>query len=100
MTFEHLAGRPRRRCGPVSLAVLAGEEPIPPRLAYSVGRRVGSAVVRNRVRRRLRAAVHSHRSDLRPGSAYLFGAGPAAAEATFAELDAAVGELLRTAAGR
>jgi ribonuclease P protein component len=76
------------------LAWLPGEEDIPPRVAYAVGRKVGGAVTRNRVRRRLRASVARYRSHLRPGAAYLFGAGREAATAPFAELEVAVGELL------
>ncbi|MDQ3943735.1 MAG: ribonuclease P protein component [Actinomycetota bacterium] len=89
-----MAAAPRRRRGPVSLACLPGEEHIPPRVAYAVSRKVGGAVTRNRVRRRLRASVARHRSNLRPGAAYLFGAGREAATVPFAELEAAVGELL------
>lgn len=99
-TFDLLAAAPRRRRGPVSLAVLVpgpGGFAQPPRVAYAVGKRVGPAVTRNRVRRRLRASVARHRSSLRPGTAYLLGAGPAAATAPFAELDSAVGALLTTA---
>lgn len=98
-TFELLATTPRRRRGPVSLAVVPVGPSDPPRVAYAVGRRVGSAVVRNRVRRRLRASIARHRSTLRPGAAYLVGAAPAAATVPFAELDSAVGTLL-SAAGR
>ena len=43
----------------------------PPRVAYATGRAVGAAVVRNRVRRRLRAAVRDQAPLLRPGRAYL-----------------------------
>lgn len=74
--------------------MVAGPDPTPPRVAYAVGKRVGGAVVRNRVRRRLRAAVARHRSELQPGAAYLVAAGPAAATASFAELDTAVAKLL------
>jgi ribonuclease P protein component len=46
----------------------------PPRagaaVAYAIGRRIGSAVVRNRLRRRLRALVADH-EGLRPDAAYL-----------------------------
>jgi ribonuclease P protein component len=99
-TFAALATAPRRRKGPVSLAWLPGDidSPgqggIPPRVAYAVGRKVGGAVTRNRVRRRLRASVAGSRSQLRPGAAYLFGAGREAATMSFADLDAAVAELL------
>lgn len=98
-TFEALAGARRRRRGPISMAFLPGDPAVPPRVAYAVGKRVGPAVVRNRVRRRMRAAALAHRGALRPGGVYLFGAAPAAAAAPFAEIDAAVGELL-AAAGR
>jgi ribonuclease P protein component len=81
------------------MTFLPGDPSIPPRVAYAIGKRVGPAVVRNRVRRRLRAAALAHRDELRPGGAYLFGAAPAAASAPFAEIDAAMGRLL-TGTGR
>ena len=79
------------------MTFLPGDPSVPPRVAYAVGKRVGPAVVRNRVRRRLRAAARAHREHLHPGGAYLFGAGPAAASAPWAEIEAAVGELLGVA---
>lgn len=54
-------------------------------MAYAIGKPVGPAVVRNRVRRRLRAAVNAHAGALPPGY-YLIGARPAAAERSFEEL--------------
>lgn len=81
------------------MTYLAGDPSIPPRVAYAVGKRVGPAVVRNRVRRRLREATRAHRAELRPGGTYLFGAAPAAASAPFAEIDAAVGDLLAATEG-
>jgi ribonuclease P protein component len=53
------------------------------RLAFAVGRPVGTAVVRNRVRRRLRAAFAE--LDPAPGT-YLLSAAPAAAHRSYAEL--------------
>ncbi len=67
----------------------------PPRVAYAVGRRVGSAVVRNRVRRRLRAATRVHADTLVPGRAYLVSAASAAAASTYAELSASLHDALR-----
>jgi ribonuclease P protein component len=55
-------------------------------VAFAVPRAVGGAVDRNRLRRRLRAALHDLEPELVPGGAYLFGAGPAAMSATPAEL--------------
>ena len=59
----------------------------PPRVGFSVGRAVGPAVVRNRLRRRLRALSTSAARDgrLPPGS-YLLGANTTAAELTFDRL--------------
>jgi ribonuclease P protein component len=93
-TFDALATGRRRRRGPISMTFLPGDPSLPPRVAYAIGKRVGPAAVRNRVRRRLRAAASAHRAELRPGGAYLFGAAPAAATAPYAEIDAAMSELL------
>jgi len=46
----------------------------PPRVAYAIGRRFGTAVERNRARRRLRAAVALDEALLLPGCAYLLAA--------------------------
>ena len=75
------------------------------RVAYSVGRKVGSAVVRNKVRRRLRAAVRD--LDVSTGGlatgAYLVIVRPEAARCTYAELHRdlglAVSAVTSTAAG-
>jgi ribonuclease P protein component len=98
-TFDALTTRRRTRRGAVSLAVFDVGDGAPPRVAYSVGKRVGPSVTRNRVRRRLRAAVAGHRAQLKPGRAYLLGASPTAAAASYAELAAAVGELLGASPG-
>lgn len=68
----------------------ADRPPCPPRVGYAVGRRVGGAVVRNRVRRRLRAGVHVHRAILVDGATYLVSAQPEAARAESAELHEAL----------
>jgi ribonuclease P protein component len=67
----------------------------PPRVAYSVGRKVGGAVVRNRVRRRLRAATRVHADELVSGRAYLVSASGGAASSSYAELSASLEETLR-----
>ena len=76
------------------MTVVPGDPTLPPRVAYAVGRRVGPAVIRNRVRRRLRAAARAHRAELRPGGTYLFGAAPGASTVSFADIDAAMVQLL------
>ena len=48
---------------------------VPPRVGFAVGRTVGGAVVRNRIRRRLRAAFRElQRAGALPSGAYLVGA--------------------------
>jgi ribonuclease P protein component len=64
----------------------------PPQVAFAIGRAVGPAVSRNRVRRRLRAVLAN--SDVPPGL-YLVGARTPVCEHTFAELERSVAELLR-----
>ncbi len=65
-------------------------------MAYVIGRRVGTAVTRNRLRRRLRALVAERASDLAPG-AYVVRAGPEAAALDFDELGMAMGRALERA---
>ncbi len=59
-------------------------------MAFAVGRAVGPAVVRNRLRRRLRSLLAA--AELPPGR-YLVGARPAAAARTWVELSSDVGAL-------
>lgn len=83
-TFRRLARVSARRCGPLSARFVADGSPTP-RVAYAIGRKVGSAPVRNRLRRRLRAALRERAGALRPGS-YLIGAGRAAVTLSPSEL--------------
>jgi ribonuclease P protein component len=70
-TFAALRDGRRGHAGPVRVTWLPDPgATTPPRIAFSVGRRVGAAVARNRVRRQLRAAVAHLAPDLAPG-AYL-----------------------------
>jgi ribonuclease P protein component len=88
LAFRH-ADR-QGRCGPVRVVHLPSADG-PVRVAYAVGRRIGGAVVRNRVRRRLRAVVTACAADgiLRPG-AYLVVAAPGIERLDHGELVATV----------
>jgi ribonuclease P protein component len=71
------------------------EQPsVPARAGFVVSKAVGNAVVRNRVKRRLRALVRERLADLPGGSTLVVRALPAAAEASYprlgADLDAAI----------
>ena len=93
-TFTRLRIDGRRvRRGPITVTFVDGPPDQPPRVAFAVGRRVGGAVVRNRLRRRLRAIVTDAAPILRPG-AYLISAAPAAADMTFGELRNTVSDAL------
>ena len=92
-TFAALAQARSRRAGPVRVRSVP-HRPGPPAVAYAVGRRAGNAVARNRVRRRLRAAVHDHADLLAPDTAYLVGADPAALTMSFAALSESVARAL------
>jgi len=60
------------------------------RVGITVSSRVGNAVVRNRVRRRLKEAVRARLERLSPGFDVLLVARPASARAAWAELGAAL----------
>ena len=65
------------------------------RYGFSISKRVGGAVVRNRVKRRLREILRS--APLRPGWDIVFIARPAAATADYVRLRRAVETLLSRA---
>lgn len=77
----------RRRVGPLTVTVLPVEvsSGVSPRtaVAFAIGTPVGTAAVRNRLRRRLRAAI----ADIDPGAGtYLISVGPAAADLSYQDL--------------
>ena len=64
------------------------------RVGFSVSKKVGVAVVRNRTKRRLRESVRPLLTQMKSGL-YVFVARPAAAECSFQELESKVKYLLR-----
>jgi ribonuclease P protein component len=96
-TFRDLARAPSRRNGALRARLLPGDPGQPPSVAYAVPRAVGGAVERNRLRRRLRAAVRDLEAELVPGGRYLLSAGPAAMTTTPAELRDTLRAVLRAA---
>jgi ribonuclease P protein component len=63
---------------------------LPPRVGFVVSKAVGNAVVRNRTKRRLRASVATKLSGIPVGLDLVVRANPAAARATYDELDSAL----------
>ena len=97
-TFEALRRSPHRaRRGPVTVSYV-GTGDGPARVAYAVGRRVGGAVVRNQVRRRLRAIVAELEATV-PG-AYLLAVGPDSAAVRYPDLKQQVTDAMAAASRR
>ena len=67
---------------------------LPPRVGFVVSKAVGNAVVRNRTKRRLRAAMAAELAGIPAGLDVVVRAQPAAAKATSLELEAALKPLL------
>jgi ribonuclease P protein component len=94
--FDRFRTEGRRfRHGVLWCTWIADVDARPPRVAYAIGRVVGGAVVRNRLRRQLRHAVaaEARRGGL-PAGWYLVGATPAAIAIDGDELRASIGVLL------
>jgi ribonuclease P protein component len=91
--------RARGACGPVRAAFAPVDEATPgvfPQVGYAIGRRCGSAVVRNRLRRRARAVVREAAPSL-PRGAFLVRLEPAASSLSAAQLRHDLSEALRRA---
>ncbi len=70
-----------------------------PEVAFAISRRVGNAVVRNRLRRRLRAIVSEQAASL-PIGAYVISTGPGGPLLEFDELRVAMSQALEKATRR
>ena len=101
-TFRELRRRGRRaRRGAVAVTWLAPEPsapPTPPRVAFATGKAVGGSVRRNRVRRRIRAALWELQAQGRlPRGSYLLAGGVEVARMPWPDVVAAVGEAVDAA---
>jgi len=83
-------GRPH----PLAILLTVANDLEVSRFAFVASRRVGNAVKRNRARRLLREVVRLHLSQIEPGWDCMFIARQATAQATYAEVESAVLQLL------
>lgn len=93
----------RARRGPLTvtwLAPAADDRATPPRVAFAIGRSVGGAVVRNRIRRRLRSAMGElQRQGGLPEGSYLLSGDARLATLPWSELVALTADLVTSATG-
>ena len=66
-------------------------------VGYAIGRNVGGAVLRNRIRRQLRSLLEAKSSQM-PAGWYLVGVQPRVAAMTWTDLGVTVDQLLATVA--
>jgi ribonuclease P protein component len=97
VAFRAIQTDSRSRSHPLLLLRYRGNGLEQTRFGISTGRRLGSAVVRNRQRRRLRSILRALVPSVRPGWDVLFVLRPGGANATQAELEPAVVGLMRAA---
>jgi ribonuclease P protein component len=95
--FQRVRSLARAWRHPLVVLDVAPNEVARTRVGITVSRAVGNAVVRNRVRRRLRAIFQARYAHLAPGHDLRVVARPATATASFAELRDAVDRLLTRA---
>ncbi|MBU6233757.1 MAG: ribonuclease P protein component [Acidobacteria bacterium] len=85
----------RAKSGPVRVSYVRG--PDPAAVAFAIGKPVGNAVTRNRIRRRLRAQIDLRTSPLPPGY-YLVKCGIGTEKLTYDELQHHLYRALNTVA--
>lgn len=87
----------RGRSGPLTVSYLPRPSSDRSQVAYAIGRHVGGAVVRNRLRRRLRAILAEQAASL-PAGAYVVRASPEGSAWGFEELKVAMSQAVEKAA--
>ena len=92
--FQQIQGQSRTRAHPALLVRYRHNELGRTRFGISTGRRIGSAVVRNRVRRRLREVLRKLGPRIEPGWDILLVARPPAVESSQGQLEEILARLL------
>lgn len=92
--IRHVRRVGQRRSHPLLLLFAVENGQLPARFAISVSKHIGGAVVRNRVKRRIREAIRRQLDNVQPGRDFLFVVRDGAPHASFLELETAVTDLL------
>jgi ribonuclease P protein component len=95
--FQQIQGQSRTRAHPALLVRYRPNDLGRTRFGISTGRRVGSAVVRNRIRRRLREILRRLSARIEPGWDILIVSRVPAAETSQAELEGILAKLISQA---
>jgi ribonuclease P protein component len=98
--FRHTIRRGRRAAQPTLVTHVVPGTDGPTSVGFVVSKAVGSAVVRNRVKRRLRHLMRERVDALPAGTRVVVRALPPSAPATSADLGTALDVALRRAGGR
>jgi ribonuclease P protein component len=96
--FQQIQSHSRSRSHPLLLMRYRRNGLDRTRYGISTSRKVGSAVIRNGIRRRLRTILRAVSSDVEPGFDVLLIARPAAASVKQSDLDSALRQLFKGAA--
>lgn len=91
--FVYRKGSPSR-AGLISLVYVTGGKGV--KVGFSVPNKVGKAVYRNKVKRRMRAFMQSLIGKMKP-SQLVFSAGKGVCDMTYAEISSAMDKLVRKA---
>ena len=94
--FQRIYDRGKKISGPFFMAICAANPGSPlARVGFSVPRRLGNSVIRNRIRRRMREAVRLERGHLAAGRDLVFHPRSSVLEAPFADLRREVERVFR-----
>ena len=99
MTPRVLDDRTDRMIQYETFAILREPQAIGPHIGFTTPRALGKAVVRNRIRRRVREAVRLHLEQLSPEWSIVFNPRRKAMEAPFPELEREVQRLFQRCSG-
>ncbi|MFN8497236.1 MAG: ribonuclease P protein component [Anaerolineae bacterium] len=95
--FQRVRREGRSWSSPLAVLIAAPNAADHTRFGFAVGKRIGNAVTRNRVKRRLREAVRLHGAAVAPGWDLVFVAREPIREATFGDIESAVCNLMARA---